>query len=216
MKKVAVLLDAGFVERRLYEMGDKRHVTASELWSFAVGCATPTEEILRIFYDDSPPLESQEQHPISGEKINFAASGTAKRKAALHRELSQMNLVAFRAGRVNFDGWKLTLAATKTAIKAVAAKETFHLEARDVAPDIKQKRVDMMIGLDIAWLASKRLVDRLILVTADSDFVPAMKFARREGVQVVLVPLKHKNLPSELRVHADEVRDISFPGADSA
>ena len=33
----------------------------------------------------------------------------------------------------------------------------------------------MKMGLDIAWLASKRIADRIILVTADSDFVPAMK-----------------------------------------
>lgn len=52
------------------------------------------------------------------------------------------------------------------------------------------KRVDMKIGLDVAWLASKGIVDRIILVTADTDFVPAMKFARREGVQVLLVPMR--------------------------
>ena len=29
----------------------------------------------------------------------------------------------------------------------------------------------------------------IVLVTADSDFIPAMKFARREGAQLMLVPL---------------------------
>jgi len=41
--------------------------------------------------------------------------------------------------------------------------------------------------------------DRVILVTADSDFVPAMKFARREGVQVVLVTMGHTLVKRELR-----------------
>jgi uncharacterized LabA/DUF88 family protein len=51
---------------------------------------------------------------------------------------------------------------------------------------------------------------RLILVTGDSDFVPAMKFARREGVQVVLVNLD-KPVKQDMRIHADEVRSIAFP-----
>ncbi|MDT5157346.1 MAG: hypothetical protein QOH51_1703 [Acidobacteriota bacterium] len=47
----------------------------------------------------------------------------------------------------------------------------------------------MKIGLDVAWLASKSIVEKIILVMADSDLIPAMKFARREGVQVVLVTM---------------------------
>lgn len=81
----------------------------------------------------------------------------------------------------------------------------------DFEPDLKQKHVDMKIGLDIAWLASKRIVERIVLVTADSDFIPAMKFARREGVQVVLVTMGHALIKRELKVHADELRSVVYP-----
>ncbi len=60
----------------------------------------------------------------------------------------------------------------------------------------------MKIGLDIAWLASKKIVDKIVLVTSDSDFVPAMKFARREGIQVYLASLNHQ-VKSELIEHSD-------------
>lgn len=66
----------------------------------------------------------------------------------------------------------------------------------------------MKIGLDVAWLASKGIVDRIILVAADTDFIPAMKFARREGVQVVLVPMGTNMLNKALKAHADEVRKV--------
>jgi len=69
----------------------------------------------------------------------------------------------------------------------------------------------MKIGLDVAWLASKSIVERLILVTGDSDFVPAMKFARREGVQVILVTMGHSQIKQELKVHADELRSVTYP-----
>ena len=81
----------------------------------------------------------------------------------------------------------------------------------DFQPDLKQKHVDMKIGLDIAWLASKRIVERIVLVTADSDFVPAMKFARRKGVEVVLVTMGHTLVKRELKVHADELRSVVYP-----
>lgn len=68
----------------------------------------------------------------------------------------------------------------------------------------------MKVGLDVAWLSSKRIVDRIVLAAGDSDFVPAMKFARREGVQVVPVPLGHRYLRRDLREHADEVREVEF------
>lgn len=42
----------------------------------------------------------------------------------------------------------------------------------------------------------------LVLVTGDADFVPPMKFARREGVQFAIVTLGHPVHP-DLREHAD-------------
>lgn len=44
---------------------------------------------------------------------------------------------------------------------------------------------------------------------ADSDFIPAMKFARREGAQLILVTLGHGVRPG-LKEHADIVID-KFP-----
>ena len=38
-----------------------------------------------------------------------------------------------------------------------------------------QKGVDIRIGLDIARIAVKHIVDIIVLVTGDSDFVPVMK-----------------------------------------
>jgi uncharacterized LabA/DUF88 family protein len=48
----------------------------------------------------------------------------------------------------------------------------------DVLYEVEQKGVDVRIGVDIATLAYKKLVDRIVLVTGDSDFVPAAELAR--------------------------------------
>ena len=47
----------------------------------------------------------------------------------------------------------------------------------------------MRVGLDIASIATKRLATQIVLVAGDSDFVPAAKFARREGVDFILDPM---------------------------
>ncbi len=69
----------------------------------------------------------------------------------------------------------------------------------------------MRIGLDMASLTLKDHVKVIALVTADSDFIPAMKFARREGAQVLLFTLGH-GVKDGLIEHADLVV-IDKPGS---
>jgi hypothetical protein len=78
------------------------------------------------------------------------------------------------------------------------------INADDLEPNIRQKGVDMRIGLDIASLTLKKHAQMIVLVTADSDFVPAMKFARRERAQLVLITLG-RGIREGLKEHADIV-----------
>ena len=87
---------------------------------------------------------------------------------------------------------------------------------RDVNIGLRQKGVDMRIGLDIATMTLKHQVDTLILVTGDSDFVPAAKLARREGVEFLLDPL-WQQVSDELNEHVDGVVSaFSKPAADTS
>lgn len=100
-----------------------------------------------------------------------------------------------------------SLALTLSADQVEAARR---LKARwsalsndDVSLDLRQKGVDMRIGLDIAALALKRFVNTIVLVTGDSDFVPAAKLARREGLQFILDPLWQPRNLDALHEHID-------------
>ena len=68
--------------------------------------------------------------------------------------------------------------------------------------------VDVKIGLDIAWLASRKIVDKITIVTGDSDFIPAMKFARKEGIHVTLCSLP--KIRPEMKEHADEYKMLKI------
>ncbi len=76
--------------------------------------------------------------------------------------------------------------------------------------DIQQKGVDMKIGLDIASLAYKKQVDQIILIAGDSDFVPAAKHARREGIDFILDPMWHTIKPNLLE-HIDGLKTKVSP-----
>jgi uncharacterized LabA/DUF88 family protein len=207
MKKSAVLLDLGFVLHKLFTLVGKRTPTADEIHAFAVKCLNPAEEeLFRIYCYHCTPYGDTEIHPLTRAPVDFSASSTFATMTTLIRDLSLKNNVAFRAGELSFDGWIIKKRSAEEIVKTGRA-----LVAADFAPDLKQKRVDMKIGLDVAWLASKGITERIILVTSDSDFVPAMKFARREGVQVVLVTMGHKLVKRDLLIHADEVRSVAFP-----
>jgi uncharacterized LabA/DUF88 family protein len=57
-----------------------------------------------------------------------------------------------------------------------------------------QKRVDIMLGVDLVLLSAKGQISNAVLLAGDSDFLPAVEVARNEGV---LVHLYHftKNPP---------------------
>ena len=60
----------------------------------------------------------------------------------------------------------------------------------------------MRIGVDISLLAFKKQVDCIILISGDSDFVPAAKQARREGVDFILDPVRSP-IKDDLFKHID-------------
>jgi len=50
----------------------------------------------------------------------------------------------------------------------------------------QQKRVDCMVGVDMALLAAKGKVTSVAVFTGDSDIIPALEAVKREGVLVTL------------------------------
>jgi uncharacterized LabA/DUF88 family protein len=207
VKKTAVLMDLGFVLPKLYRPLGNRPATANEVHDFAEKCVQPPdEELFRVYCYHCPPYGETETHPITRAPVDFSQTSMYENMNKLLRQLSLKDNVAFRAGELSFDGW-----AIKKREAEKIAQSGRALTANDFVPDLKQKQVDIKIGLDVAWLASKGIVERIVLVTGDSDFIPAMKFARREGIQIILITMGHRQVKQELLVHADEIRSVTYP-----
>src|SRR5699024_12878221 len=71
--------------------------------------------------------------------------------------------------------------------------------------EYKQKAVGIKLGMDITILAHEKLVDVIVLIAGDADFVPAAKHARIKGVDVILYPM-NQQVPPSLAEHDDGVQ----------
>ena len=113
-----------------------------------------------------------------------------------------MDYVSVREGRIAFRGWALKKNPVVSSLPSP-------LTDNDYRPDFEQKGVDTKIGLDIAWISMGGIAQRTYLVTGDSDFIPAMKFARRSGIQVFLYTLAH-GVTDEMKDHSDVLVEESI------
>ena len=104
-------------------------------------------------------------------------------KKAFLGDIAKQDRFGLRAGQLSFRGW------------------TQHKNGK-YSPIFQQKGVDMKCGLDIAVMSMKKIVDAIIIIAGDSDFIAPLKVARKEGV---LVAIQSLGLPTkeELIKHSD-------------
>lgn len=200
--KVVILLDGGFVKKKLQEQSG-HFPTVAEVVAVCTRLMQSEllagKELFRVFYYDAPPFEGQSTNPMDHSVLNFSGTEQARQNRALIDALELEPDFAVRRGMLVHTGWKLG----RNAMRSLTRKPR-QVTAKDLVPDMNQKGVDIRIGLDMAWIALRRVADCLVLVTGDSDFVPVMKFVRREGLKVYLNPLGH-GVRRELKAHADRV-----------
>jgi len=82
----------------------------------------------------------------------------------------------------------------------------------------RQKGVDVCLSVDLVKLSCKGIIDKAILITGDSDFVPAVNVAKEEGIVTVLYYSKNPPLyvHRELLECCDETYEITQDIIDSS
>lgn len=215
MAKTAVLIDGSFylhMAKKLW--GDKSPaVRADELHRYALSHIlvkrNAAEEndrrsLYRIFYYDCPPVKGFSiEQPWNGRNATFSTKrGSGKWRAEFLQELASKRKVAMRMGTVSYKNARFI--PTDLAIDDLrnGVREFKDLGPSDfVLTGVKQEGVDMRIGLDIASLANARIVDQIILIAGDCDFIPVAKAARRAGVDFIVDPMGHT-------VHTDMIEQV--------
>lgn len=214
-QKIAVMIDGGFFIKRfntLYNKDGKMSAAdvANALYTMAHSHVGKKNVLYRIFYYDCKPLEKKFHNPITKKLIDFSKTNECIFRKALFEELKKKRKVALRLGTVKDNKqWQIYSSKVKELLNGNI--NVCDLTENDVFLNIRQKGIDMKIGVDIASLSLKRFVDTIVLFSGDADFVPAAKLARREGVDFILDPM-NANVDPQLFEHIDGMKSVTPPG----
>lgn len=230
MDTVAILIDGGFYTRRAQNLWGPRDAKESAKILHEYACAhlyhrdglnrsdraskvyrpgKVRDHLYRIFYYDCPPMDKNVYHPLLKKDKALKKEPMYSWMTEFQNELRSKRKVALRLGRLSDNDIGYTL-PMDTVKKLCAGKLTIDdLKESDFRLNVRQKGVDMRIGIDIASMAYKKQVTKIILIAGDSDFVPAAKLARREGIDFVLDPMGN-SLPADLNEHIDGIMTPKF------
>ncbi len=207
--KIAVLIDGGFFVKRFNALYNKDKTMSGEevadhLYTMVHQHVGKQNTLYRIFYYDCTPFSKKVHNPISKKLIDYSKTPEYKFRQELIEALKKKRKVALRIGSLKDNkNWLLRPRLLKGLIKGEMTIS--NIKENDVYLEIRQKGIDMKIGVDIASLALKRFVDTIVLFSGDSDFVPAAKLARREGVDFILDPMR-ANVEPQLFEHIDGMK----------
>lgn len=218
--RTAILIDGAFYRKRSRSLlGHKAPKDrADELATYCLSHLHDKYEqryLYRIFYYDCPPVNKNIYHPLTQRSVNLGRTDEYEWMNSFLNELRHRRKFALRLGRVS-EGTITYNLKPETTKQLFQNKITLDdITETDFSISLEQKGVDMRIGIDISSLAFKQQVNQIILISGDSDFVPAAKQARREGIDFILDPMRSPIKP-DLYEHIDGIRtQLPMPKSDA-
>lgn len=214
--KTAIFIDGAYYRKRAARLWGKKspEKRASELYAYCMEHmkqirkdeGSKDRQLYRIFYYDCEPLSKVVYHPLLKKNIDFGKSETYKWTLDFFKYLKEQRKMCLRSGILldSNASFNILPERMKELLSGKIALED--LTEEDFVPSWLQKGVDMKLGVDIASLAYKKQVDQIILIAGDTDFVPAAKIARREGIDVLLDPMWSEHITEKLSEHVDGIR----------
>lgn len=191
MKKVAIFVDWENIRKGIFEQAaiqpNPIHVNYNDvnnIMKFINAFLDPaTEEPYRVFFYLTDPYNKI----VKG--VDYSKTNAYANATSLIDRLSVCDFIAIRKGTLVMRGFDV-----------------------NNHPIFQQKKVDMLLGLDIAHVSYCKLVDRVLILSCDTDVVPALKVARINGLQVIhgSCPDVAKPINRELKHHADIIREVTF------
>ncbi|ODP98215.1 NYN domain-containing protein [Salinivibrio sp. SS2] len=219
-RTVAIFVDAGFFNRIFTSAVDPEmkmvpEDLAKKMWHYWIKHVDRKngEDLYRIYYYDCPPLTLKAHHPITNKQIDFSKSDITKYKTDLHEALTHQPYVACRMGHLSTSDkeWGFI---RKDKVHNFNKLIRGEVDPKDIEPNKvslrpRQKGVDMKLGIDITSVVLKKLANKIILISGDSDFVPAAKLARIEGAHFILDAMGRK-VKGDLAEHIDGLKTFIY------
>lgn len=215
MIKTAILVDGGYYRKRVvnyYKRKESPADAANTLYKYCQKHLAGDKEdcsLYRVFYYDCPPSDKRVYHPLQKKTIDLKAGSLYQWTESFLNELRNKRKFAVRLGVLADEQAIYNLKPSSTKELLSGRKTMEELTDDDFYLSIRQKGIDTRIGIDIVTMALKKQIEKIILIAGDSDFVPAAKFARCEGIDFVLDPMWNPIKP-ELNEHIDGLKSFNL------
>lgn len=141
--------------------------------------ASGYEPYLRTYYYNCPPYQSNPPTPDEQERT--------RKSDRFYYALKRIPNLEIRLGRLEFRGWSRE------------TNERIFI----------QKRVDVQLVVDLLTLALTRQIATAVVVTGDSDFIPAFETAKNHGVRIVVCHGVQNPAHKDLLAKADERKELN-------
>ncbi|WP_059068349.1 NYN domain-containing protein [Mediterraneibacter massiliensis] len=213
--RTAILVDGGFYRKRARTLWGNKSPSerADELNDYCYRHLIDNYEnryLYRIFYYDCPPSDKNTYNPITQKTVALSKTPEYAWMTEFLKELKHHRKFALRMGRISETQVHYSLKSEPTKRLLRGDIQISDITQDDLELNLEQKGVDIRIGVDISSLAFKHQVNQIILISGDSDFVPAAKQARREGIDFILDPMR-STIKDDLFEHIDGIRTPRLP-----
>lgn len=179
MDRIAIFIDGGYVGKLWKEHFGVRGGYTAIDYRKLVRWISGSFEVLRAYYYDCLPYQSAK--PSQRERDMLS------RKQRFFFALEKIPRFCVRQGKLVFRGYV----------------------CKRKKPIFIQKRVDLRLGLDLGSIVTTGKVEKVALIAGDSDFIPAIEFAREKGVITLLVHGPVRTYHKDLWQAADDRKKIT-------
>ena len=158
MIRTAILVDGAFYRKRAYSLfGDKTpNQRANELEWYCkrhIREEKDTSSLYRVFYYDCPPMSKKVYHPFLKIAKDFEKTSEYQWATDFFKELTHKRKFALRLGRLAEEQAYYNLKPEITKKLFRGAISLSDIKEFDFAIDVKQKGVDMRIGIEYFFVS---------------------------------------------------------------
>lgn len=173
-------------------------------------------ERIAVFIDGGY-IEKIMRDEFNGVRIDFGPLSAAMARGFSHLRTYYYHCLPYQSQHPT-DEEKSRFASRQKFYAALEKLERFQVRLGNLRkrgldncgkPIFEQKGVDVHLAIDLVQLAAKHLITHAAILTADSDFVPAIRVAKDEGVVIRLFHSATLGRAHQLWQCADERHVIS-------
>lgn len=181
------MIDGEFVKKRIMQLRSF-FLDGRNLRSYCLKHLSPTDILQQLYYYDAIPFNGYGEHPMTGH-IDFSHTPLVDKKNRFLKSIKNARDFVVRLGCSSWSSGEWMLDNSKLGELAAGEIGWDDIDPKDIYPNIRQKGVTVLMGIDAAAIAFKRLADKVVILGNDMELAPVAQVLKSTGIKVYLDPM---------------------------